>query len=120
MPRSRFEQRDRAFSLTLSPGCGRIIELITIRDRFYAFREKDVYEVVTADFVDPERQHPETKHSYRQVFRYGCSNPVVACVFVQTKRLLSAVLLEDQSINKENVIENAFYSMQDLVRCFEI
>lgn len=120
MPRSPFEQRDRAFSLTLPAGGGRIIELITIRNRLYAFREKDVYEVVTADLVDPERQHHETKHSYRQVFRYGCSHPVVACVFIQTKRLLDAVLLEDQSISRQAIVENAFHSMQELVRCFEI
>jgi hypothetical protein len=120
MPHSAFDRRDGAFSITLPPGGGRIIELITIRGRLYILREKDIYEAITADVIDPERQHPETKHSHRRLFRFGCSNPVVACVFVQTKRLLDAVGLDDPGISKEAIIENAFYSMQDLARCFEI
>lgn len=53
---------------------------VVIDDNLFLIKENSIYRMLTAETIDPENNHPDTRHSYEKIYDIGSSSPIVARV----------------------------------------
>lgn len=66
---------------------------IVVDDEFFVIKENSIYRIMTADTIDPDHKHPDTKHSYEKIFDIGSSSPYVARVTIQFDEIIKFLSL---------------------------
>jgi hypothetical protein len=74
--------------------------LIVVNDQCFAIRENSVYRILTAETIDPEAKHPDTKHSYEKVYPIGSSSPFLARVTIQFNEIIKFISLPKKEHEK--------------------
>lgn len=95
------------------------VGMIVIDNKLYIFKEDSIWHAQTADEIDPERIHPETKGGTRQVYDIGTQHPVVFRTVMLAKRLLDSVSFSDP-ISKDDLLKKYFYFFDLLYTCNSI
>jgi hypothetical protein len=109
--------RDSAFSISLGDDQENAIqEMLTLNERLYIFSTKKIFQVRTADDIDPDRLSSETRHSYQELYQVGCSNSFVARTIIQAKQILDGVVLRSE-LGKSNLLEVVWEATQLLLQC---
>lgn len=93
-----------------------IQEMLTLNEQLYAFSTKKITRVLTADDIDPEHSHPETRHSHQKLYDIGCGNSFVARSIIQAKRILDVALLR-RGLEKSVLLEAIWEGTQLLLQC---
>ena len=50
-----------------------IVDMFTIDNKLIIFKSSAIYQGLTADTIDSQKQHPETRHSYEKLYSIGAS-----------------------------------------------
>ena len=61
---------------------------IVVDNDLFIIKENSIFRMLTAETIDPENNHPETRHSYEKVYDIGSSSPFVARVIIQFEELI--------------------------------
>ena len=94
----------------------KVQEMLVLDGQLYAFSTKTISRVLTADEIDPQRTHPETRHSHQKLYDVGCGNLFVARSIIQAKRILDDVVLRKE-LEKALVLDAAWEASQLLLLC---
>ena len=115
MPRTF--NRESAFSVKLGNDQENAIqEMLTLNEHLYLFSTKKIFQVRTADDIDPARLSPETRHSYQELYPVGCSNSFVARTIIQAKQIVDGVVLRS-GVGKSEFLEAVWVATQLLLQC---
>lgn len=93
-----------------------IQQILTLNESLYVFSTKKIFQVRTADDVNPDRASPETRHSYQEIYPIGCNNLFVARSIVQAKQVLDGVILRPE-LAKETLLDAVWEATQFLLQC---
>ena len=94
--------RSASISITLPAEYGSIERLFTVNGRLLALTEKSIVEFITAEQIDTESKHLETRHHYQKLYSVGTSDP-----------LIQSTLLFSDDYFKNRVFQKSF----DLSKC---
>ena len=109
--------RDGAFSMELGEDKENAIQhMLTLNECLYIFSTKKIFQVRTADDVDPDRASPETRHSYQEIYPIGCNNSFVARSIIQAKQIFDGVILRPE-LTKERLLNAVWEATQLLLQC---
>lgn len=109
--------RDGAFSMELGEDKENAIQhMLTLNECLYIFSTKKIFQVRTADDVDPDRASPETRHSYQEIYPIGCNNSFVARSIIQAKQIFDGVILRPE-LAKERLLNAVWEATQLLLQC---
>lgn len=109
--------RDGPFSIELGSDKDDAVQhMFVLNENHYVFSTKKIFQIHTADDIDPDRTSPQTRHSYQELYPIGCSNPFVARSIIQAKQLLDQLILAP-GLSKSNVLEAIWKAMELLLRC---
>lgn len=73
---------------------------IVVNDELFVIKENSIYRIMTAETIDPEGKHLDTKHSYEKVFSIGSSSPYVARVIIQFEEIIKFLSFSKQEHDK--------------------
>lgn len=73
---------------------------IVVDNELFVIKEKSIYRVMTADTIDPDHKHPDTKHSYEKIFDIGSSSPYLARVTIQFDEIIKFLSLPKKEHEK--------------------
>lgn len=112
--------REDAFSMSIkdpenSNDDSKIIESIVIGDELYIFKTQNVFRMLTAESIDPDRNEPDTKHSYEKISDFGTESEYVARCILQAKKFLPFITNDEESKNK--VLEQIWELNLQLLNC---
>lgn len=113
---TRAFNRDAAFEAKLGSDDDAIQEMIVLDDHLYAFSTKRIYQLRTANEIDPARTALDTRHSYQEVYSVGCNNPIVARSIIQANRILKSVALK-QGISNPLILNSMWAVTKLLLQC---
>lgn len=68
-----------------------ITGLITIEDRLYVFKKNGIYEIVTAEQLDPDNAKLDTRPTYKKLYSCGSSSSVVSRMILQFDPIINLV-----------------------------
>lgn len=81
-------QRDAAFSMRVGGDDNSgIMHHLSTGNALYVIKEEGVYQVKTADDIDPERLNPHIPHQNQQVLPAGYNNEIVGKILLTSKTL---------------------------------
>lgn len=97
--------REDAFSLEIrdqnnTNGVDPIHKLIVVDDELYVIKEKSIFRTLTAEVIDPENQHSDTRHSCEKVFDIGSKSPYVARLIMQFSEIIKFLPFDQNDIRK--------------------
>lgn len=92
-----------------------IVEMMTLADDLLIFKTSGIYRAITADFIDPERKHPDTRHSYEKIYSVGTSNSFVARMILQFKPIIDLAIPTIE--RKQLLLHHVWKSNQILLDC---
>jgi len=72
---------------------------IVVDDELYVIKENSIYRIMTADTIDPDRKHLDTKHSYEKIFSIGSTSPYIARVIIQFEEMIKFLSLQKEDQN---------------------
>ncbi len=115
--------RDDAFSMSIKDpentnDDSKIIESIVIGDDLYIFKTTSIFRMLMAESIDPERDEPDTKHSYEKISDFGTESDYVARCILQAKKLLPFIIKGEESKNK--VLEQLWELNLQLLNCKKV
>jgi hypothetical protein len=90
--------------------------LIPLHDSLYAFASNYISKILTAESIDPQHLHPETRHGHQRLYSIGCANSCVARSIIQSKQILDSIILSPE-INKQKVLDHAWSCTEILLNC---
>ena len=108
--------RDDAFSIELGTNENANQHVLSLNESLYVFSTKKIFQVRTADDVDPERVEMDTRHSHQELYPIGCSSPLVARSIIQAKLILDGVVLRPE-LGKAQLLEAVWDATQLLLQC---
>jgi len=91
---------------------------IVVDDELYAIKENSIYRIMTAETIDPDQKHPETKHSYEKIFDIGSSSPYLARVTMQFDEIIKFLSLSKEE--HENLLSFLWQANRYLLNAFVI
>lgn len=91
-----------------------ITRSLTIRDDLYLFTTTAIFRVLTADTLDPDRKHPETKPSYEKIYSIGSQKPMVARTIVQFNDIFKFL---NSPPKQEKLIDRLWTCTKHLLDC---
>lgn len=94
------------------------INMLSIDDELIIFKSNGIYRVLTAETLDPDAQHLDTKHTYEKLFSVGASSPYVARIILQFKETLELVI--ESSVSKTEIISFIWNANKLLLNCYSI
>jgi len=92
-----------------------IIDMFTIDNEFINIKSSTIYRVLTADTIDPHKQHLETRHSYEKLYSIGASNSYVARMIMQFKEILGLIIQDN--VLKEKLLSHVWKANKLLLEC---
>lgn len=112
--------RNLAFSLNIQDpdtpdDKSAIVVMITIDNKSIIFKSSAIYQMLTADTIDPQKQHPETRHSYEKVYSIGASNSYVARMIIQFKEILGLTIQD--IVLMEKLLNHVWKANRLLLEC---
>ena len=110
--------RDSAFSLSLAdpdfPETEQIINsAITINNELYIFSRTAIFRMLSADTLDPERNHPDTLHSYEKIYSVGSEKPIVARTILQFSEIFR--FLGSSDIDEKQLLSRAGSQLRESI-----
>jgi hypothetical protein len=91
---------------------------IVVDDELYVFKENSVYRIMTAESIDPDHEHPETKHSYEKIFDIGSSSPYLARITIQFDEIIKFLSLSKEE--HQNLLSFLWQANRYLLNAFVI
>ena len=114
--------RNSAFSISLSDPNSKDKDvshsMIVIKDRLYCFSERSIKEILTAETLDPDNKHPDTRHSFQTIFNIGTSNSFVARTIIQSNEILNSVILK-HGLDKQKILNQIWICSKLFFNCEE-
>jgi hypothetical protein len=112
--------RESAFSLEVRDpdnleDNSRIVEMYSIGGELLVFKTTGIYRMLTAETTDPNRNYPDTRHSYEKLYSIGSTSPYVARVILQFKEILAAAISDSQ--RKQKIINHVWQANKLLLSC---
>ena len=92
-----------------------IVVMITIDSKSIIFKSSSIYQMLTADTIDPQKQHPETRHSYEKLYSIGANNSCVARMIIQFKEILGLTIQD--IILREKLLSHVWKANRLLLEC---
>jgi len=92
-----------------------IVHMLTIDNKFIIFKSSGIYQGLTADTIDPQKQYPETRHTYKKLYSIGASNSYVARMIIQFKEILGLTIQD--IVIKEKLISHVWKANEILLEC---
>lgn len=81
-------QRDAAFSMRVGgDDHSGIMHHLSTGNALYIIKEEGVYQLKTADDIDPERLNPHIPHQNQQILPAGYNNEIVGKILLTAKTL---------------------------------
>lgn len=71
-----------------------IQRILKLDGALFCFSEQSIFEILTADTIDPEASEPSTRHSYQIIYSVGSRNQLVSRSILQAHEILSSVVLK--------------------------
>lgn len=96
-----------------------IIEMLGLNDEILLiFKTKGIYEVLTAEHLDPENKHPDTRHAYQKLYSVGSSHSYVARMIIQFCDILDTLkILRPSNLNLDEIKNYVWDSTKLLLEC---
>jgi hypothetical protein len=69
-----------------------IKRMLTVDGQLLIFSNKGIFRMLTADTIDPERLHSDTRHSYEKIYAVGASSVLVARTIIQFKEIFDIAI----------------------------
>lgn len=91
---------------------------IVVDDDLLVIKENSIYRIMTAETIDPEGKHLDTKHSYEKVFSIGSSSPYVARVIIQFEEIIKFLHLQKKEY--DNILSYLWQSNKYLLNTLKI
>jgi len=113
--------RNLAFSLNIQDpdnpdDKSAIVIMLTIDSKFIIFKSSGIYQGLTADTIDPQKQYPlETRHSYKKLYSIGTSNSYVARMTLQFKEILDLAI--QGTALRERLLSHVWKANRLLLEC---
>lgn len=95
---------------------GSINCMIVLKDSLFTFSDNFISEMLTAETIDPENKHPDTRHSYQKIFSVGSANLCVARTIIQADSILKSVFLRKE-LNKQSILDHVWDCTKHLLSC---
>ena len=73
--------------------------LLVIDEKLLVFKKNGIYEIISADSIDPERNHQNTRPTYLKLFSIGTEASIVARLVIQFDPMLELV----KALPKSNI-----------------
>jgi hypothetical protein len=69
-----------------------IKHMLSLEAQLLIFSITGIFRALTADTIDPERTHPDTRHSHEKIYSVGTSSGLVARTIIQFKETLDIAI----------------------------
>ena len=92
-----------------------IVYNFTIDNKSIIFKSSAIHQLLTADTIDPQKQHPETRHSHEKLYSIGTNNSYVARMIIQFKEILGLTIRDN--VLKEKLLSHVWKANRLLLEC---
>lgn len=89
--------------------------MLTLEGQLLIFSTTGIFRALTADTIDPERTHPDTRHSYEKIYSIGTSSGLVARTIIQLKEIFGLAIQNTQ--RKEKLVARVWHCTNLLLEC---
>ncbi len=93
----------------------RISSILTLGGQLLIFSHIGIFQVLTADTIDPIKASPDTRHSYEKIYSVGTNNGLVARTIIQFNEVLSLAIQSTQ--HKEALLLRVWDCTKLLLEC---
>jgi hypothetical protein len=92
-----------------------ITHALNIGGQFLILTKTAIFRMLTAETVDPERKHPDTRHSYEKLYSIGTQTPMIARTIIQFEEILGLAIQEREQ--KEKLLLQVWECTKILLAC---
>ena len=106
--------RDSAISMEIGVGeSSGALEMITVDESLYVVRATDIYTMILADQIDPQRTNAQVPNAQQKVCDYGANDQIVGATLLTAKRLIQSVY--QANLNHSQAMQLVFNCTQELI-----
>ena len=108
--------RLNAISIELPPKDGRIERFFSVNDRLLVITENSIVELFTAEQIDKESNHLETRHHYQKLYSIGASNLLIINTLLFADNYLQKRIFQE-NFDQAKCKNHIWICMEYLLKC---